>query len=125
MNNNISDKKTLVLGASLKSWKYSHKAVLHLRSRGYEVVAIGNKAGQINDVEISTFKQQYSDIHTITVYLSAQNQFMYYDYMLSLHPQRIIFNPGAENPGFEKTATKNGIHVENACTLVLLAIGGY
>jgi hypothetical protein len=125
MNNSISDKKTIVLGTSLNSWRYSHKAVLSLRSSGYQVIAIGNKSGFVGDVEIRTLLEQHTDIHTITIYLSAQNQIAYYDYIISLHPERVIFNPGAENAEFEKIAEENGIQVENACTLVLLAIGSF
>ncbi len=125
MNNSNFHKKTLVLGASLNSWRYSHKAILNLRSHEYQTVAIGNRQGKVSDVEIYKKQEQYTDIHTVTVYLSAQNQALYYDYILSLHPQRIIFNPGAENPEFEKMAKERDIRVENACTLVLLAVGEY
>ncbi|MBL7891153.1 MAG: CoA-binding protein, partial [Bacteroidia bacterium] len=54
-----------------------------------------------------------------------QNQPSWYDYILSLKPKRIIFNPGTENPEFEKMAASKGIEVQEACTLVLLSIGQY
>lgn len=125
MNNSIFNKKTLVLGTSINSWRYSNKAVLSLRANGYQVIAIGNRSGMVGDVEIRTLLEQHTDIHTITVYLSASNQIAYYDYILSIHPERIIFNPGAENEELEKIAEENGIRVENACTLVLIAVGAY
>lgn len=125
MNNSNFDKKTLVLGASVNSWRYSYKAVSSLRQHGIQVIAIGNRSGQINDVTIETEHKQHAEIDTITLYLSAQNQIPYYDYIFSLNPQRLIFNPGAENPELEELAIKKGIIVENACTLVLLAVGSY
>ena len=113
------------MGTSINSWRYSHKAVLSLRSHGYQVIAFGNRKGTIGDVKIITNLEQHADIHTVTVYLSANNQVSYYNYIISLNPRRVIFNPGAENPEFEKILTEKGIPVENTCTLVLLAIGNY
>jgi hypothetical protein len=37
-----------------------------------------------------------------------------------LKPERIIFNPGAENPELEALADQAGIKVLEACTLVML-----
>jgi hypothetical protein len=59
------------------------------------------------------------------MYVGVQNQPGWYDYILSLKPKRIIFNPGAENPEFAQMASKNGIEVVEACTLVMLSIGNY
>jgi hypothetical protein len=47
------------------------------------------------------------------------------DYIYSLNPKRIIFNPGAENPDFFKDATQKGIECIEGCTLVMLSIGNY
>jgi uncharacterized protein len=67
----------------------------------------------------------YSDVDTVTLYLSPENQKPYYDYILSLKPKRIIFNPGTENTELMHLARQNGIANEVACTLVLLSIGEY
>lgn len=112
---------TLVIGASLKPERYSNRAVLALRRHGHAVYAIGLRSGTIGDVEIQTGKPPFSDVDTVTLYLGPQNQREMIDYILSLQPRRIIFNPGAENPAFEKLAIEKGIVVEEACTLVLLS----
>ena len=112
---------TLVIGASLKPERYSNRAVLALRRHGHAVHAIGLRPGTIGDVQIQTGKPHFSDVDTVTLYLGPQNQGEMIDYILSLQPRRIIFNPGAENPTFEKLATEKGIEVEEACTLVLLS----
>lgn len=125
MKNSKINIKTLVMGTSINSWRYSHKAVLNLRSHGYQVIAFGNRPGTIGDVEITTNLEQHVDIHTVTLYLSAQNQVQYYNYIISLNPERVIFNPGSENPEFEILLSENDIQVEIACTLVLLAVGAY
>jgi predicted CoA-binding protein len=50
----MSNKKTLVLGASSNPSRYSYLAVNHLREKGHDVVAIGKRTGLVNDVEIIT-----------------------------------------------------------------------
>ncbi len=121
----MEQKKTLVIGASANPERYSNMAVQRLRSKGHPVVAIGKKTGKISDVEIQTGQPDWNDIHTVTLYLNALNQQPYYDYILRLKPERLIFNPGAENPGLAKQAADNGIEPINACTLVMLNIGNY
>jgi len=119
------NKKTLVLGASIKPNRYSNMAVRRLLKYGFEVKALGNKKGEILEVEINTSKELFKNIHTVTLYLNAKNQESYYDYIVGLKPKRVIFNPGSENLELEKILTKNNIKFERACTLVLLSIESY
>ena len=117
--------KTLVLGASENPDRYSNKAILKLLSKGKEVVAIGKIKGAVNGVEIETQQVPSDDIDTVTLYLNPLHQKPYYDYIVSLKPRRIIFNPGAENEELERIAAKEGIDVLEACTLVMLSTGQY
>ena len=119
------NKKTLVLGASANPERYSFLAINNLRKHQHSVEAIGRKAGRVSDVDISTEKKLLNSIDTITLYLNSNNQKEYYDYILSLHPKRIIFNPGAENSELFNLAEANGIQPLEACTLVLLNTGQY
>lgn len=118
-------KKTLVLGASTDRTRYSNRAVLLLQGKNNEVVAVGREEGEINGVKILTGQPVLKDIDTVTVYLSAKNQAPLYDYILSLKPKRVIFNPGAENPEFEAILKSKGIEVVEACTLTMLSVGNY
>jgi hypothetical protein len=59
------------------------------------------------------------------MYLSPARQEMYYDKIIALQPQRVLFNPGTENPAFAQRLQNEGIAVENACNLVLLATNQY
>jgi predicted CoA-binding protein len=118
-------KKTLVMGASDNPSRYSYLALNRLREHGHPVVAIGSHAASVAGVEIETSMKDYEQLDTVTMYLNPNNQKGYYDYLLSLKPRRIIFNPGAENPELEELARKNGIHVQEACTLVLLSTGQF
>lgn len=118
-------KKTLVIGASDNPARYSSLAIHRLRHYGHPVVAISNRVGRVADVAFSKERPEDKDINTITLYLNPKRQEEYYDYILSLNPERIIFNPGAENAVLEKMASEKGIHVMEACTLVLLSTGSY
>ena len=75
--------------------------------------------------KIDTVKKDFADIDTVTLYLSEKFQQEYYDYILSLHPKRVIFNPGTENPEFEELLKENHIDPVENCTLVLLSTGQY
>jgi len=118
-------KKTLVLGASSNPTRYSFLAINKLRKNGHPVVAVGKKNTSVADVEITTDKKPVTGIDTVTLYLNARNQKEYYDYILSLKPKRIIFNPGAENEELEALARANNIQPMEACTLVLLSTGQF
>jgi predicted CoA-binding protein len=76
-------------------------------------------------VEVDSEKKKFENIDTVTIYLNPRNQKEYYDYILSLHPKRIIFNPGAENDELYELAQSHGIQPLEACTLVLLSTGQF
>ena len=118
-------KKTVVLGASPNPARYSYLAVQRLKQSGHPVVAIGKRAAMSGDTAIETGMQATSDVDTVTLYLNPQRQKEYYDYILSLHPKRIIFNPGAENDELAALARQQNIEVLEACTLVMLSTGQY
>jgi len=118
-------KKTLVLGASDNPSRYSYLAIRKLRSKDHPVVAIGKFNTKVDDVSITKEKTAFTDVDTVTLYLNPAHQREYYDYILSLHPKRIIFNPGAENEELATMARENNIQPMEACTLVLLSTGQY
>jgi len=118
-------KKTLVIGASENPERYAYKAVKSLLGKGNEVIAEGLRKGKIDNVNISNDKKVYEDVDTITLYVGPKNQPSWYDYIISLQPKRIIFNPGTENEELISLAKENNIHTEEACTLVMLSIGNY
>jgi predicted CoA-binding protein len=118
-------KRTLVLGASGNPERYSYLAVSRLREKGYPVTAIGKRKVRVADIEVETAQSDRQDVDTVTLYLNPSNQKEYYDYILSLHPRRLIFNPGAENRELAALARDHGIEPVEACTLVLLSTGQF
>jgi predicted CoA-binding protein len=119
-------KKTLVLGASSNPERYSYLAVQRLLNHGYEVVPVGiQKNASIGDQLILNGEPDIESVHTVTLYLNPTRQQEYYNYILSLKPERIIFNPGTENPELIQLAKDNEIEPVIACTLVMLATDQY
>ena len=119
------NKKTLVLGASLNANRYSNMAIESLVNKKNEVVAVGLIPGNVSGIIIETGEPQFENLDTITLYLNPKRQKEYYNYILSLRPKRVIFNPGTENMELIKLLRKNDIDSEIACTLVLLSTGQY
>jgi hypothetical protein len=120
-----SEKRTVVLGASTNPARYSHRAVGLLLDKGIEPIPVGIKRGEIEGIPILNGEPELEDVHTVTLYLSPDNQRQYYDFILGLHPKRIIFNPGTENPELIRMAREQDIEVEIACTLTMLVVGNY
>ncbi len=118
-------KFTVLLGASTDSSRYAFLAVNRLVQHGHKVLPIGLRKGEVAGVPIITDHPAVVDVDTVTLYLNPQRQQQYYQYILSLHPKRIIFNPGTENEELAQLAADNGIEVMEACTLVLLSTGQY
>jgi len=118
-------KKTLVLGASLNPTRYSNIAINRLMSYAVPTVAFGLRQGAVAGVTIDTKLIAYKNIHTLTLYLNPKRQESYYDYILSLKPKRVIFNPGTENANLMALLDTNDISYEIACTLTLLAIDSF
>ncbi len=125
MKDHVTHKKTLILGASTKKNRYSNKAIIMLSQNDIPTRAIGLRDGNVGTIKIETTQHKYTDIHTITLYLSPERQKVYYDYILSLQPKRAIFNPGTENFELMSILDKENIYYEIACTLTLLATAQY
>lgn len=121
----MKNKKTLVLGATTKPERYAYIAINKLVEKGHSVLAIGQNAGEVAGVKIYTKNIPLKNIDTVTLYLNPLRQRDYYNYILETKPKRVIFNPGTENPEFYQLLQSNGIKVEVACTLVLLATNQY
>ena len=120
-----SNKKTLVFGASLNPNRYSNIAIHRLVRYEHEVIAFGLREGSVAGVNIQTQLIPFAEVDTITLYMNAKRQEPFYDYLISLQPNRVIFNPGTENPEFFKRLKAANIQYEAACTLVLLGTNQY
>lgn len=119
------EKTTLVLGASPNPERYSYRAVKKLQDRNIPVIAIGQKEFEMDHISIRKGMPDVGPVHTVTLYLNAKNQKEYYNYILSLNPKRVIFNPGTVNVEFEEVLRKENIEVVTDCMLAMLACGQF
>lgn len=118
-------KKTLVFGASLKPYRYSHIAIRRLVDAGVDTEAFGLREGRVKGVPVRTSLDGLRGIHTVTLYMNPSRQVPFYQSLIALNPTRVIFNPGTENPEFYERLREAGIEVTVACTLVMLSMDAY
>ena len=118
-------KKTVVIGASAKTDRYSNRAVRMLHKYGHDVIALGFEHAIIENTIIETDWKVYENIDTVTLYVNPLRQKEYYNYIFSLKPKRVIFNPGTENAELEQLCFDNNIQPIEACTLVMLSTGQF
>ncbi|KPK83821.1 MAG: CoA-binding protein [Bacteroides sp. SM23_62_1] len=116
---------SVVLGASPNQSKYSYKCVRSLMRHGFVAVPVGKRPGQIEDVEILTGQPDIAEVDTVVLYLNKEGQKEYYEYIFSLNPSRIIFNPGTHNQELVDLAREKGIKVVVDCALIMLSTGSY
>jgi predicted CoA-binding protein len=115
-------KKTVIIGATTNPGRYAYLAARMLKEYNHEIVPVGIKDGAVFGEEILNIFQRpaVKDVHTVTLYIGPQRQPEHVDYILSLQPKRIIFNPGTENEEFIRRAKEQGVETLEACTLVML-----
>lgn len=120
-------KKTVIIGATAKSGRYAYMAAERLAGANVEFVPIGFKNGEVLGQTILSLKEKpiIEDVHTVTMYIGSKKQHEWYDYILSLNPKRIVFNPGTENEEFQNIARNQNVEIIEGCTLVMLSIGTY
>lgn len=119
--------KTVIVGATTNQGRYAYLAAEALVEHNHQIVPIGIKSGSVFGKPILDIRERpaISDVDTITLYIGPRHQPEWYDYLIGLKPKRIIFNPGTENPEFEKKAEQAGIQTMEACTLVMLRTRQY
>lgn len=120
-------KKTVIIGATPNPSRYAYLAAGMLKEYKHEVVPVGIKKGEVfgNPILSIADRPGIKDVDTVTLYIGPHHQPELYEYVLSLKPKRVIFNPGTENPEFEQLLAKSGTEAMEACTLVLLRTGQY
>lgn len=115
-----------VLGASAKPERYSYKAVRMLSDMGYKVFPVHPALSVIDGIPVCrSLAEVPAGIDTITVYVSPERSTALRDDFFRAKPRRVIFNPGAENPGLAQALARAGVEVQNACTLVMLSTGQF
>lgn len=118
--------RVAVIGASANPARYSHRAMRMLQAAGHTPVPVSRLGGDILGFTGYTAVDLIPDpVDTVTIYLSPDKQPAVIRAILERRPRRVIFNPGAENPGVYPQLSAAGIEAVEACTLVLLSTGQF
>lgn len=118
---------TVILGASTNPTRYAYLAAERLKDHREPFKLVSIKKGELFDVPFLDLKTKpvIENVHTVTLYIGALRLAEWQDYIISLSPQRIIFNPGTENMQLAEGARQKGIEIVFGCTLVMLSTGQY
>lgn len=112
----------VVLGASANPQRIAYQAVERLLQKGHAVIPVNPKGGELQGLAVrSSLAAVDRPIDTVTMYIAPEHQGAEIDAIERLHPRRVIFNPGSENPALHARLRRAGIEVQEACTLVLLS----
>lgn len=115
-------KNVLIIGASDKSERYSNKAMKMLLDHGHNPVLYNPNLDSIDGKKVYQSLSCINEkIDVVTVYVNQKILSGIIEDVISLKPQKIIFNPGTESSEIYKKL--NDIAYEEACTLVLLSTG--
>ncbi|MFH0922323.1 MAG: CoA-binding protein [Fibrobacterota bacterium] len=122
----MMNETVVVLGASDKPERYSHKALMALKAHGHTVIPIHPNLDKIEGVKvIPRLANVRGPVDTVTLYVGPAVLEPLIAEVIALRPKRIISNPGSENEKMETAARNAGIHYLEACTLVMLVTGQY
>jgi len=113
--------RVVVVGASPKPERYSNRAVALLLEHSHDVIPVNPNAGVIHGLPVvKDLAAIDGHVDTVTLYVSEAVSSLLEDALVKLGPDRVIFNPGAENPALQQALKAKGIATLEACTLVLL-----
>jgi uncharacterized protein len=116
----------LILGASDKPERYSHKAKVLLEEHGHKTFLVHPKLKEVDGVQVfASISKVESKIDTLTMYINPGISLTMIDEIIRLNPKRVIFNPGTENAELVDALNRANICSEEACTLVLLNTGQF
>lgn len=125
MNENKNE-TVVVIGASANPERYSNKAVRALLDHGHEVIPVHPAVREVHGLPVAASLEEVGrEVDTVTLYVNAAQSSKLTDALLALHPGRVIFNPGAENPALRIALERENIECPEACTLVMLATGQF
>lgn len=110
-----------ILGATDNPSRYAHKSMLELMDQGHKVLPVNPGHAQIEGIQCHQDLAACPDeVDTVTVYVRPSILKGLLKDIVTVHPKRVILNPGTEDPDIIRQLQGAGIKVQIACTLVLL-----
>ncbi|MEM7014810.1 MAG: CoA-binding protein [Verrucomicrobiota bacterium] len=118
-----------IIGASPKPDRFAYKAQQLLTEHGHIVYPVSPSGqdilGRPGFASIDEIPETERPIHTLTIYVNPTRFADIADEVCRFNPSRVIFNPGTESAEIAAKFRDAGIHVVEACTLVLLNEGEF
>ncbi|MFI5391736.1 MAG: CoA-binding protein [Bacteriovoracales bacterium] len=115
-----------ILGASDHPERFSHKAQVLLKKKGYNPILVNPNHQECDGLKCySTLDQIKEKIHTLTVYINPHLSSQIKKEILNFKCERVVFNPGTENPDLYDGLKKKGVEIVEKCTLVMLNSGDF
>ncbi|EDM28449.1 predicted CoA-binding protein [Lentisphaera araneosa HTCC2155] len=119
-------KPTLIIGASPRSSSYANMAMHALKEAGHKTLLYNPTGRKVDDREVyTTINEIDQEIHTITLYVRPSRLAPIVEELIALNAERIIFNPGTEDPAIIQAFQDAGLQALEACTLVMLRTQQY
>ncbi|HOO78344.1 MAG TPA: CoA-binding protein [bacterium] len=116
----------LVVGASPKPDRYSHRAVVMLAEYGHTVIPVHPLAETIAGIPaVSALAAVTERPDTVSIYVRPERLRPMLPDLIALKPGRVIFSPGTEDAEIAAELERVGISVLDACTLVMLRTGQF
>ena len=116
----------VVIGASNNEERYSNKAMKMLLEYGHNPIPVAPAVDTIMDRKAYAKAADVPGlIDTVTLYVGPKRQEGLFEQIEACKPQRVIFNPGTENPDEYDRLKAAGIEPIEACTLVMLRTGQF
>jgi predicted CoA-binding protein len=115
-----------IIGASEKKHRVAHRAMVMLRQHGYQIRLVNPYKENIEGIKcFSSVSDINEHIHTVTLYVNPVRFRDHIDEVIRAKPERVIMNPGSEDTEMATKLENAGIHVDRACTLVMLTTGNF
>ena len=112
--------KVAILGASTNLERYSNMLIKKLHAKGHEVFPINPALKEIDGIPVyPNLEAIPRGVDVLSVYMNEDRSNAIADSIVGCGIPKVIFNPGAENPGLKRRLEAKGIKVEEACSLVL------
>lgn len=122
----MNKQTVVVLGASNKPQRFSNMAIKKLIQHGHRVIPVHPRLAEIEGMPVVSDMDKINEsIDTLTLYVGPQRIQPLIEKIVTLHPKRVIFNPGTESVELENRLTEHNIAFVMACTLVMLDTGEF
>lgn len=123
----MGERKTVaILGATPKPDRFANMAMHKLLEHGHKVLLVNPAFEEIDGLRVLPSLADIAEpVDTLTLYVGPERSTPLISDILDLRPQRVIFNPGTENPELMRQLEDHRIHYVRSCTLVMLDRGDF